>query len=597
MIGQFSKYRDAVFSGIQAAVTSSSHHPREAALARMFGAGTPTHSGQRVDHDSAIAIPAIYRGVNIISNAVANVPYYVFQNDDLQRKVFAKGHTSWRAIAVKPHPEIKTFDFVKAMTAWALQWGNAVAHIYRPKWPHGPVAMTPLLPDRTRPFRLTEKMVKDYGIEDNVGDLYYETEIGGKTYAYPASDCIHIRGLGGNPYWGYDVVETLVEALGGAQAKIEFGNRFYGQGANPAGFFEMDGSLSEEAEQRLRKSLQRGMEGMSKAHRVMLLEEGAKFHQWTIDPAKAQFIEGLQFDYRVLANVLGVKVHKLIDGANSAYNSLEMAEHEHMKDDILPWVNQWKGEYQTKLLTERQQNEMSHCVDADDEKLEGFVPYEQRVNGTVHASNNNLITRDEGRSRLNWGPSTDGLGNRHTMPMNIEFTQDKAQLAAAEIAHPQPRNRPEDDVVPTDDNAPEDDTHEDDDSATVAVIDAGETDNESAEANAAQTSETGPIDPTIAAGFAELRTAWLDKIQTRIGKQAVKLVQKDTGDFIAWVDRLSSENAPACVQGDVDEFYAAVKTTFAEMINTPTGDNFDLAAAVADEVGQWTASPNEETEQ
>ena len=71
-------------------------------------------------------------------------------------------------------------------------------------------------------------------------------------------------------------------------------------------------------------------------HRIMVLEEGAKFHQWTVDPAKAQFLEGLQFDYRQLANIIGIKVHKLIDTANSAYASLEQANSEHRDDDLLP---------------------------------------------------------------------------------------------------------------------------------------------------------------------------------------------------------------------------------------------------------------------
>jgi HK97 family phage portal protein len=589
VIASINKFRNSLFGTIQAAVTSESFHPRDATLARLFGSGQPTHSGQRVSHDTAIAIPAIYRGVNIVSNAVANVPFYVFENDANEGQKFAKRHTSWKAIAVKPHKEIKTFDFIRTLTAWAMQWGNGIAHIHRPQWPlGGTVELTPLLPDRTRPVRINARMVKEYNIDENLfGELFYETEIGGESVAYHASDCVHIRGLGGNPYWGYDVVDLLVQALGGAQAKYEFGQRFYGQGANPAGFFEMQGKLDEESEKRFIESMRRGMEGMRHSHRIMLLEEGTKFNKWTIDPDKAQYIEGLEFDYRVLANILGIKVHKLIDGANSAYNSLEMAEYEHKSDDILPWVNQWKGEYHTKMLTERQQMEMTHSIGVDDEKLEGFIPFEQRVNGTVNLANNNLITRDEGRTRVNWGPSQDGLGRRHVMPLNHGFATDLAAMSQMELNSPTPQTRPEDTppIDGPDDDPPADDP--DGDNEERALIETGDASED--ELQAETTADDGATQL-----LTEMRSAWVEKIQTRVGKQAVKLSAKDAGDFIAWVDRLSTETAPAAVQEDVDAFYAAAKTTFTDMINHPTTQDFNLAAAVAAEVDQW--SGNEETE-
>jgi HK97 family phage portal protein len=361
------------------------------------------------------------------------------------------------------------------MTSWAMGWGNAVAHIHRPQWPFGgAVELTPLLPDRTIPVRITERMVKNYDIDENLlGVLYYQTRINDVEVSFPATDCLHIRGLGPSTYWGWDIVELLVQHIGGSQARAEFGHRFYGQGANPGGFIEVPGGLDEEAELRFTESIKRGMEGMGKAHRIMVLEEGAKFNQWTIDPEKAQFIEGLEFDYRVIANIIGIKVHKLIDSANSSYNSLEQANSEHRDDDLLPWINQWTGEYNKKMLTDLQRNRMTHVIDIDDEYIEGFVPFRDRVAGVVEAKNNDLITRDEGRSRLNWGPSRDSNGKRFTIPMNIEFTDDKMSIAdMAKLKSPAPpRNLPS----PADDR--DDDTDdEDDSSAATRSVRASDTD-------------------------------------------------------------------------------------------------------------------------
>jgi HK97 family phage portal protein len=482
MVGIKSISRE-IFGALETAMSSNrffdGHHPRDPAVAKMFGLGTTTAAGVKVSHDTTMAIPAVFRGINIISNSLARIPFYVFEVDKEEGKKYAKGHTSWRAVAIDPHPETKMVDFRRIMTAWAIGWGNAIAHIHRPGWPFGgPVELTPLLPDRTIPVRITERMVKNYDVHENLlGLLYYQTRVNDIEISFPASDCLHIRGLGPSTYWGYDIVELLVQAIGGTQAKAEFGHRFYGQGANPGGFIELASSMSEEAEFRFVESMKRGMEGMGKAHRLMVLEEGAKFHQWTVDPEKAQFIEGLEFDYRVIANVIGIKVHKLIDSANSSYNSLEQANSEHRDDDILPWVTQWTGEYNKKMITDRQREMMTHVVDVDDEFIEGFVPFKERVEGVVMLKNNDIITRDEGRSRLNWGPSRDRNGKRFTIPMNIEFTEDK--LSIGDLAKmkgpppaknlPMPMPPPDDDDEDPEDEEPTSDQDDQGDEDAIEV--------------------------------------------------------------------------------------------------------------------------------
>lgn len=560
-------------------------HPRDPNVAKFFGLGASTAAGVKVSHETTIALPAVYRGINIVANGLSSIPFYVFEEDKEGNREFAKGHTSWRSIAIEPHPEIKQVDFRRTMTAWAIGWGNAVAHIHRPQWPNGgPVELTPLLPDRTFPVRITENMVKNYDVSENVlGMLYYQTRINDKEVSYPASDCIHIRGLGPNPYWGYDIVELLVQAFGGAQARAEFGYRFYGQGANPAGFVEYPSVLSEEAEERMSASIKRGVEGMGKAHRIMVLEEGAKFHQWTVDPAKAQFLEGLQFDYRQLANIIGIKVHKLIDTANSAYASLEQANSEHRDDDLYPWIMQWLGEYNQKMLTDRQRQSMSHVIDIDDEYVDGWVPFKDRAEGVVMLQNNNIITRDEGRRRLNWGPSKDRNGKRFAMPMNIEFTDDKVslnKLAIDAAKNPQPspqRMPPADDSAPTDDPSGDDDDTDEPDESESGVGSSGMLDG------------TDRLAAELSERLAEMNSAWLQNVRSRIGKQASKLAsKKDAGDFIEWVDGLTTERAPDSIQTQVDELYQTIKTRFLAIVNNPT--QTELVDAVASEVASWSES-------
>ena len=356
---------NSLFTG--AATSVDPVHPKDPQLARMFGVGSGTLSGVAVDEQKVLALPAVIRAINIISNGVGRLPYYVYKNHD-EGKEPDRSHVSWTAVNRKPHREITAGHFRRTMTSWALSYGNAVAYIDRPNWPNGPIELIPLLPDRTFPFR-ARGSTADPNLEHD-GTLMFGTTIGGRKFSFLAEDCLHIRGLGPNPWWGWNVVDILAETFGGALATQQFGHRFFGQGANPSGFVEMAGGLDEVAQKNFRESMQLVTGGLSNAHKIAVLEEGAKFHQWTISPEQAQFLQTKEFDVRQLAMALGIKVHKLIDSANSSYNSLEQANQEHKDDDLMPWIDAWQDEYEDKMLTEEEKESGSHCILADDQRLE-----------------------------------------------------------------------------------------------------------------------------------------------------------------------------------------------------------------------------------
>ena len=527
---------------ISAALAFDGSNPRDPAIAKILGLDAKTKSGANVNHQTVMGLPAVMRAVNIVSNGVAKVPFYVFKHSG-EAKTWDRSHPSWRVVTRKPHPEINDYIFRQTMTAWAMTWGNAVALKVAPSWPNnGPMKLIPFLPDRTQCIRVTGKMAESLNVQDvSEGALYYRTRFGDRHYSYPADQCVHIRGLGGNPYWGYDIVEVLREAFGGPIAAAEFGNRFFGQGANPNGFIEMPGAMDEEAEENFRISIKRGAEGMGNAHRLMVLEEGAKFHPWTVDPSKAQFLEGKQFDVRLLAMAIGIKTHKLIDSANSSFSSLEQANQEHKEDDLQPWLRRWAIEYSDKLLTDEQSDSGSHSIDIDDEYLE-WSPFADRSKGVVELYNNGLIDKEEGRRRVNFGPSKSQYGTRYRKPINIGW-EDEQVISGSPI--PQPMD---------DDD---DDDQEEDDSAQWK-------------------SEA-----------AELRRAWMEKVARRLGKIAMtKASKKDGGaEFVAWVDSLDSESAPAVIQSDVAELYAGFRARMNDIANTASADA--LSADVAAEVEDW----------
>ena len=417
-----------------AATTIDPVHPKDPQLAKLFGIGTNTFSGVAVDEYRVLALPAVTRAIRIISNEIAKLEFKVNEEHD-EGATPDMGHVSWTAVYRKPHPEITAGNFRRTMTSWALSYGNAVACIHRPNWPNGPIELLPLLPDRTFAFRERGGEI-NFDVE-SAGTLMYGTRVNGQVRKFLAEDCLHIQGLGPNPYWGFRIVEILKETFGGALATQEFGHRFFGQGANPAGFIEMPGGMKPEAEENFRKSIKQVSSGLGNAHKFAVLEENSKFHKLTIDPEQAQFLGTKELDVRWLAMAIGIKAHKLIDSANSSYSSLEQANQEHKDDDLMPWICTWQEELEDKLLTEEQKESGSHSIKADDQQLQ-WVSFKDRAEGAVKLYNNGLNTKQEARKIVNHGPSQSPNSDRFRIPRNIGFEDEADGVVEAPTQTPPP---------------------------------------------------------------------------------------------------------------------------------------------------------------
>jgi HK97 family phage portal protein len=495
-----------------ASISLSGSHPRDPAVARMLGMGTANTAGVTVTHEKVMALPAIKRAVQIITDKMFGMPWYVFREEE-DGRTWDRTHPAWRCVHLMANRDMDAPSLRQLLVQYALRWGNGCAYIDRES-DSGNIELLPLLPDRTEMVRVTADMAERINDPDLAGHLMIRTRIGGDIKWFDYSDVLHIKGLGDNPYWGWDLTELMTECFAGAMAKDEFSNRFFSNGANPVGFITMDGSLDEESEETYMQSLAKGMQGLGKAHKLILLEEGAKFTPVTIDPQKSQMLEGKQFDIRLLAMAIGIKVHKLVDGANSAFASLEQANHEHKDDDILPWVNKLRVQYDRKLLSSDQLESGSHSIDVDDETLD-WVPFSERARGSVDLYNNGLITKDEGRRKVNFGPSKASRAKDYRIPANIVYEDD-----AALIPPPAPQ-------------------------------------------------QPAPEPESKAIDYSDVADAYLDRIEKRVIAQA-KSKAKTPKDFITWLDALKPEDGPQSIQPRIDELYSGIIKRLNELAETKT---------------------------
>ncbi|HKR56320.1 MAG TPA: phage portal protein, partial [Gemmatimonadales bacterium] len=283
----------------------SPKHPQDPGIIDLFNIGRQVSSGVTVSESTAVTWTAIASGIRLASETMAMLPIDVIRVDG-RKRIQLPEHPVAKVFRF-PNPEMSAFEFVELMQTYVELWGNAYAQIVY-DGARRPVELWPLNPDRVTVER------------SNAGAIVYRIGLPSEPFGQsatsvvlPASEVLHIRGWSRNGILGDRMAQTFKEAIGLGLVTEMFGAMFFGQGLNVGGFLEHPGKLSKEAQDRLIKSKENQMGGVSKSHRLAILEEGMKFNQTVLEPEKAQFLGLRQFQIGEACRMLRMPPHVLYE--------------------------------------------------------------------------------------------------------------------------------------------------------------------------------------------------------------------------------------------------------------------------------------------
>ncbi len=311
--------------------------------------GPTSKAGVSVTSKRVLGYPPFYRGIALISGDVGRMPLDIFRRMPDNGKESAREHPAHKIIKRVASPIMSAQAFRETLTLHALLNGNGYGAILR-DGAGAPRETLILEPTKTSPAIIN-------------GQLWYMTEIGGEVVPIPAADVIHIRGPSRDGIVGMDVVSLMAESLGVGLAAREFGARFFADGAVTSGVLMIPGTFTQEKINNTMAAWEKMHGGLTKAHRVALLQDGVKFQPMTIEPEKAQFLATRQFEVREVANILGVPPHKLGDDSRTSFNSLEQENQSYLDDGLERWLTAWECEFSRKLLTEEEQDREGFLVE------------------------------------------------------------------------------------------------------------------------------------------------------------------------------------------------------------------------------------------
>lgn len=367
--------------------------------------GIESEAGVRVDHWSALELAPLFQGVALISGDMAGLQlncYKRLADDDRQ---INNAHPAQYLTSMAANAETSAFEFRRRLIAHAILWGNGLAWIERDG--SEPVGLYNLLPDRTAPYWHSD------------GRMYYVTEVDGVMYPLLASEVLHVKGLSLEVGLGLDLIECARNSVGLGLAAQGFASKFFSQGCTAGGVLEVPATFSEKAAANLEEGFRKRTAGGDNWFKTVVLREGAKFHQTTIDPQKSQTHELRGDQARDVARFLNLPPFKLGLEDSVSYNSAEMAQRIYLTHCLNHWRMAEASECNMKLLTEEERRKDSHYFEHN---VSNFLEIDFKTMNEVLAiqRQNGFINGREARKKLNLpkadDPSLDSYDNPNTTP-------------------------------------------------------------------------------------------------------------------------------------------------------------------------------------
>lgn len=266
--------------------------------------GSKTHAGVNVTEKKALGLPAVWRAVNLIAGTAASLPLHAYRPlPQGGRQQVVTGRAA--DLLETPHPDMTSFELWEMVYTHIALWGNAyLRKLSTPQSGTMAAELWPIHPSRVRVGRTSDVGKKIYSVD-------------GGNEVHDDSTLLHIPGFGYDGLCGLSPIRIARQGMGLALAAEEFGARLFGNGSLATGILQTDMTLTREDADRLQERWQAKRSGLGNAHSTIVLDKGAKFHQLSIPPEDAQFLESRSFQVSEVARMFGVPPHMLMETQKS----------------------------------------------------------------------------------------------------------------------------------------------------------------------------------------------------------------------------------------------------------------------------------------
>jgi HK97 family phage portal protein len=303
---------------------ATSIHPKDPALAELWGGGRNSASGQHVTTTTAMRVSAVFACITIHAQTMAMLPKHVKALRPDGGMDLLPGHRLYRQIHDQPNRWQSSFEFFEYMVGCRWTRGNAYAYInFNPGRQTN--ELVPLDPDRVWPFVITPSGVTYYLYDNSPpppagSALWYQYfPLNAETVIMSAKDVLHIRGYSTNGIIGMSpITKAAREAIGLAMATEEHGGRLFSNGARPSLVVKYPGKISDQAFDQMKKAFQEQMVGNSNSGKPFFAEDGMDIQPLSLSSQDAQFLETRKFQIEEIARIFNMPLIMIEAGDKAA---------------------------------------------------------------------------------------------------------------------------------------------------------------------------------------------------------------------------------------------------------------------------------------
>lgn len=321
-------------------------------LGRVGRAFQANWSGTYVDTNTALGVPAIYRGVTLIADAIGALGLHSYRNGRVVKPT--------PQILIRPNPQETRIETISAMAASLILDGNYIA-VLGERGANGlPDFFYPVAIDRVNLTRVDGRIV--YRIDEQV---------------YEADDILHIKNFAlPGEFFGRGIVETQKQAIGKEIAINEYASRYFDGGVNPTAVIKSGNpDLTQEEADALKTAWLSMYSGRNRQPAV--LNSTTDFEILSSNAQESQLIEAQIQGLTEAANILGLPAYYL--GAPNSSRTYANVEQENLQlvrwsiqpiaerieqalSDLLVRGQTAKFNYDTLLRTDTLSRYQAHAV-------------------------------------------------------------------------------------------------------------------------------------------------------------------------------------------------------------------------------------------
>lgn len=323
-MGLFNRKKPVIVEPEQRSVTEE---------APVFGLALNYNGFSTYKTSQALALSAVYRCVEVITNGVASLPVKLYRVDEKGYKHELKNDLSY-VLSKRPNKKMNSFTFYKLLVKDVLMAGNAYALILRDG--NKVVGLQYVPAGLVSPIDMIDHI--EYMVTGIKGNVRQE-------------DIIHLMNYSENGVYGISVLTHARRVLGIADSGDKAAQNFYQSGGCSSGFLKFEGPSSGKQREEILSAWNQATGGPNNGpNGIPVLPSNVSYTQLSVDPSDAQLLESREFSVVEICRFFGVSPNMCFDLSHASYNNSEMAELAFLNDTLRPLLTKIEMELEIKLF-------------------------------------------------------------------------------------------------------------------------------------------------------------------------------------------------------------------------------------------------------